>query len=419
LPGDATHTFITLAKPLEYCYFRDTVVIYGNVVKATHGETRKEKLGSGDATTAFQRFSLSQSPLTFVASPTPAGAASTLKVYVNEVQWHEVDSLVDAGPSDREFVTKTDDAAKTSVTFGNGVRGARLPTGTENVRAEYRSGIGAAANVKASQITQLISKPLGVKGVTNPLRASGGADRESMNTARKNAPLTVTALDRLISVPDYADFARTFAGIGKSASAMVTDGKRLWVHVTIAGADDIPIDESSDLFRNLLEALRDFGDPNQAVALQVRELFLLAVAMNVRILPDYEWDPVVGSLRSGMLDRFSFERQELGQPIYLSDVVATAQSVAGVEYVEVTACGGIPEKKADVDSQGDPIRRLLTPQEISDAVAAFVSQAKTPAALPWRIRVQLAGFDSGTMRPAQLAYLTPTVADTLVVNQIK
>lgn len=419
LPGDATHTYIGFAKPLEYCYFRDTCVIYGNVVKATHGETRKEKLGSGDATVAYQRFSLSQSPLTFVSSPTPSGAASTLKIYVNEVEWSDVDSLIDAGPRDRAYVTKTDEAAKTSVMFGNGLRGSRLPTGNENVRAEYRSGIGAAANVPADQITQLLSKPLGVKGVTNPLRASGGADRESMDTARKNAPLTVTALDRLVSVSDYADFARTFAGIGKSESATLTDGKRLWVHVTIAGAGDIPIDESSDLFRNLLEALRDFGDPNQPVVLQVRELFLLGVAMNVRILPDYEWEPVVGTLRTSMLTRFGFERQELAEPVYLSDVIATAQSTPGVQYVEVTAFGGIPEKTADVDSNGQPIRRLLTPQEISNAVAAFAGQSGSQSALPWRIRAQSAGFEAGTMRPAQLACFTPAVADTLVVNQVQ
>ena len=38
---------------------------------------------------------------------------------------------------------------RTTVTFGDGVHGARLPTGHENVRARYRFGIGRAANVKA------------------------------------------------------------------------------------------------------------------------------------------------------------------------------------------------------------------------------------------------------------------------------
>src|SRR5260370_39355307 len=234
LPGDVTHTLTQRAKQLEYFYKRDSVTIYDNVVKATHGETRNEVLGAGDATKPFQSFTLRQPPLTYVASSTPAGADSTLKVYVNDVQWKETDTLVDLAPIDRSFVTRTDDESKTAIIFGNGERGARLPTGRENIRAVYRNGIGKAGNVAADQISQRMTRPLGVKDVINPLRASGGADKESLDSARKNAPLTVTALDRLISTDDYADFARTFAGIGKSIGARVSDGRRQPAHVPIA-----------------------------------------------------------------------------------------------------------------------------------------------------------------------------------------
>src|SRR5690606_32353695 len=86
---DATgrpYTRLDLATDLAYRYRRDTLVIYGNVVHATHGETRQEVLGSGDGSKAFQRFELRQSPLTFVAAPTPDGAQSTLVVRVNDIQ---------------------------------------------------------------------------------------------------------------------------------------------------------------------------------------------------------------------------------------------------------------------------------------------------------------------------------------------
>jgi hypothetical protein len=58
LPGGATHTQIKLAKGLAYSYKRDTVTIYANVVKSTHGETRNEVLGSGDGSKALQQFAL-------------------------------------------------------------------------------------------------------------------------------------------------------------------------------------------------------------------------------------------------------------------------------------------------------------------------------------------------------------------------
>ncbi len=247
LPGERVHTFLTLAKPLTYCYKRDTVTVYGNVAHATHGETRSEVLGSGDASKALQSFTLKQPPLTWISAPTPSGIDSTLTVRVNDVRWHQAGSLAELGPADRSYILRTDDGGQTTVVFGNGERGARLPTGAENVRATYRSGIGKGGNVQAGQISQLASRPLGVKDVINPLPATGGADRESRDQARRNAPLAVLALDRLISVQDYEDFTRTFAGVGKAKAARLPLGGAQIVHVTIAGEDDIPI---ADRFRS-------------------------------------------------------------------------------------------------------------------------------------------------------------------------
>jgi hypothetical protein len=419
LPGDTNHTFIRLAEPLAYAYRRETVTMHGNLVKATHGETRTETLGSGDASKAFQSFELKQTPLTYIPAPTPAGAESTLEVYVNDVRWHEADHLNDLGVAERGFVTRTGDQGKTRVVFGNGTTGARLPTGLENLRAVYRSGIGKAGNLNARQISQLAARPLGVKGVINPLRSSGGSDREDRDTARENAPRTVTALDRLVSVSDYADFARTFAGIGKAVSTTISDGRREWVHLTIAGAEDIPIDENSDLYRNLRQALRDFGEPNRAVAVQVREALLVVIGARVRIRPGYLWEKVAEAVRAELLDRFGFARRALGQDLVASEIVAVIQAVEGVAWVDLDTLGGLPERKTDTGADGKPVRRLLTPQELAEAAAAFIAGGG-PSALPQqRLRVNRAGFDAGLMRPAQVAYVTPAVADTLVLNQVQ
>ncbi len=413
LPGDKIHTFIKLAEKLQYCFKRDTVTIYGNVVRATHGETRKEVLGSGDGAKALQAFILKQPPITFISANNPSGVDSTLKVYVNDVQWHEGDSLAGLLPTDRRFFTRTDDEGKTTVIFGNGREGARLPTGMENIRAEYRNGIGKLGNVKAGQITLLAARPLGVKDVINPMRSSGGADKESRDQARKNAPLAVQALDRLVSVQDYQDFARTFAGIGKAYATELSDVRRQVVHVTIAGADDIPIDETADIFQNLRQALHDFGDPFLPIQLAVRELKLIVISARVRVMPDYQWESVVTQVRSALLDAFSFERRELGQDVLLSEVISVVQGVHGVAYVDVDAFGGIPEKKAD---KGE--RRLLTPQEISEEVEDLVNASLEKKGPESRLTVNLADFKEGTIHPAQIAFLTPDVPATLILNQI-
>lgn len=396
--NDTLHTSITLAEPLAYQYKRNTVILYGNVAKATNGETRQETLGGGDAAQAFQQFTLKQPPLTYVSAPTVAGVASTLEVRVNEVEWHEVDSLASAGANGRKFITRTGDEAKTTVVFGNGRQGARLPTGPENVKATYRNGIGKGGNVKAGQISLLNTRPLGVSGVINPIRASGGADKEGQDQARGNAPLAVMALDRLVSTPDYADFSRTFGGIGKAASARLSNGRQQRVYVTIAGADDIPIDPTSDLYRNLLIALHRYGDPYLPITLALRERLALVVSANIHVQPDYAWETLEPKVRSAMLAAFGFGKVEIGQDLLLADAIKTMQEVPGVAYVDVDVFDTISE---------------------ADILAGFEAPAASKLGLRDRIPLEPGRFEQGQLRPAQLSYLTPEVPDTLILQEIK
>jgi predicted phage baseplate assembly protein len=405
LEGDKTHTYLRLSNSLSYAYKRDTVIVYGNVVNATHGETRTEVLGSGNAGKSLQEFTLKQSPLTFVAAPNPDGVESTLQVRVNDVLWHETDSVAALGPNDYRYITRTDDEAKTSVIFGTGEHGARLPTGPDNVTAVYRNGIGKAGNVRPDQISLLTTRPLGVKGVTNPMAASGGADRETRDQAKRSAPLAVTALDRLVSTQDYADFARTFAGIGKASAARLSDGQRRLVHLTIAGAEDIPIDKTSDLYRNLNKALRDFGDPHQPIRVELRTFLLLMIEARVRVLPDYLFEKVEPKIRAALLDRFSFERRELGQDALLSDATATIQNVEGVAYVDVDKFDWIDEAKvlehlAGGKSLGEIIQR-------KERIPVFLARVDTNETDPAK-----------RIKPAELAYLSPTIPDTIILSEI-
>lgn len=412
LPGDRIHTFLHLVQKLGSPYKRETVTIYGNVVRATHGETRTETLGSGDGSKTLQQFTLRQSPLTYLAAPNPAGVESTLQVRVNDILWHELDSLVEAGSTDRDYVTETDDENKTTVIFGNGQYGARLPTGVENVKAVYRTGIGKPGNVRAGQINLLATKPLGVKSVTNPLRASGGADRESRDSARRNVPLALMALDRLVSVQDYEDFGRSYAGIGKASAARLTNGRRQLVHLSIVGADNIPIDVSSDLYQNLVQALHQFGDPNLPLQVDLAEVLFLVISASVRLLPDYQWESVEAKIRVKLLDTFSFERRELGQPVFQAEVFSAIQGVAGVDYVELEILDAPDEERVIAALDRPP--GAPPPPGIGSLGPGNLSFVK----------VELAHVDPNAtdlakrIVPAQLAFLNPDLPDTLILREL-
>jgi predicted phage baseplate assembly protein len=399
-PGDRVHTTLVLTTALAYTYRRATVRLRGNVVAATHGETSADVLGSGNGATPGQSFPLRRSPLTYLPADTPNGTRSTLEVRVDGVRWHESDDPLGLGPTDHAYRTSTADDDTTTVLFGDGVHGARLPTGTENVTATYRTGIGAGGNLPEGRITQLQTRPLGVNGVTNPLPASGGADRDSLDQARRNVPLGVLALDRLVSVSDYADFARARTGIGKASALRLSDGVRSVVHLTIAGADDADVEVGSGLFQSLRGSLHRFGDPNLPVVLAVRELVLMVVRIRVAIDADHSWPLVEPQLRARLLERFGFDRRELGQHVLRSEIAATVQSVPGVIGADVAAMAVVPA--------------ALDPGQLLAAVAAGMA-----APAPERIRIELARYDGdqGLLLPAQLALLSPVVPDMLILEE--
>jgi hypothetical protein len=189
----------------------------------------------------------------------------------------------------------------------------------------------------------------------------------------------------------------------------LSEGRRQVVHVTIAGADDIPIDVNSDLYHNLVAALRRYGEPHQPLVVQVRELLRLVLEARVYVLPDYEWPTVEPQVRAALLDTFGFARRELGQDALLSEVISVIQQVKGVAYVDVDRFGGVPEKRPDGENPDQ--RRFLTPDEI----AAAIENLPLDTTLT-RVAANLGDREDGGLRPAQIAYFTPAVPATLILN---
>jgi len=329
-------TVITLNQEPLYSYVRNTVIINANIALATHGETVIDTLGGGDASQSFQRFVLRQPPVTYVTASNPSGALSTLEVRVNDILWREVPDFFGYGPGDRIYVTLLDDDGKTTVIFGNGETGARLPTGQENVKATYRKGIGVPGLVKAHQLTQLMTRPLGVKGVTNPNAASGAADPEKLSDARRNAPLTILTLGRIVSLQDYQDFSRAFSGIGKALATPFQVGEKNGVLVSISGANGTEVTTDSALYSSLLTAIEEAGDPTVPVLLKSYQPRFFRLSAQVKIDPDFLPANVLAQIDEELRERFSFLSRDFGQPVHRSEVIALIQIVAGVVAVNVT-----------------------------------------------------------------------------------
>jgi len=320
---------------LLYSYVRKTVKLNANVARATHGETRREVLGSGDAAQTFQKFVFKQAPLTYVSAPTSTGLASTLQLRVNDVLWDESPALYRVPASERTFITRRTDDGKTSAQFGDGVTGARLPSGVENVTATYRVGLGLGGMVKAKQISLLLTRSLGLKEVVNPLPASGAADGETRDEARENAPFTVLTLDRIVSMQDFEDYARAYPGIGKAQAIWLWQGEHKIIHITIAGADGGPISTVSALYKNLRLSMENVRDPGPGV--QIASFVPLSFNLQAKLLitRGYLTDKVQAAVTSAILDAFSFHRRAFGQAVTKSELYSVMQGVEGVDAVDL------------------------------------------------------------------------------------
>jgi hypothetical protein len=320
---------------LAYPYLRTTVTLNANVVAATHGETVVEVLGSGDGAQANQRFTLKKPPLTYVSAPTASGTQTTLEVRVDGVRWQETPALFGLDERSRSYIVRIDDDAKATVVFGDGRQGARLPTGTENVTATYRSGIGLQGLVGAHTLTLLQTRPPGVRGVTNPVAASGAAEPEQLDSARDNAPLGVLTLDRIVSLRDFEDFARGFAGIGKAQAVAFWLGETHLVHVTVAAVEGTVVDPTSALHASLVQAIGAVADPVQRFRVDPHQPLFFNLAAKLLVDPDHEVGAVLAAAQAALLSAFSFQRRGFGQPVTAAEVVTTIQQVGGVVAVDL------------------------------------------------------------------------------------
>ncbi len=330
-------TILTLQSGLKRGYVRSTVTLNANVVSATHGETVREILGSGDATVPFQKLTLKQTPLTFIFSSDQVMPVSSLEIWVDDIRWSEVSAFWGSGAKDRVYVVRRADNGVTSVQFGDGKQGARLPTGRENVRAVYRKGIGREGMVTERQISLLLTQPLGVKSVLNHSKPEGAEDPQTREDARRNAPRTMLTFERVVSLRDFEDFARDFPGVAKAHAAWAWIGRRRGVLLTLLGPGGERLENgpNSQPVAPLRKALTQRGNARIPVKIVSRKPSLFSLAGVVRVEPDRILSLVETAVEEALKSTFGFDNREFGQGVALSEVVAVIQSVAGVAFVEM------------------------------------------------------------------------------------
>lgn len=341
------HTRLLLEAGPEFSYRRASVTVNANMAPATHGEHQEELLGSGDAAAVHQRFKLAKAPLTHVSADTAEGRVSTLEIRVDGVLWHEAATLFDAGPDDRVYELRRQDDGSSWVSFGDGIHGHRLPTGELNVSAAYRAGIGHAGEVADEVIIQLKTRPIGIRAVANPSRASGSAEPETLEAVKRSAPRSVKTLGRIVSLTDYEDFAANFAGVGKTRADALWVGDRQLVFVSIGADTDTLLDPGAQLLVSLRTAADKVRDDSRWLAIEPCQRRFFQLSLRVMGDPDYRLSDVEAAVRAALVAGFGYAARQIAQPVSAVEVIALAQAVPGVVGVDLDALALIDGTEPD------------------------------------------------------------------------
>jgi predicted phage baseplate assembly protein len=331
---------------------RTPVTVFANLVRATRGESiLNEVLGSGDASQAFQSFTLGKKPLTYLNNAAaPAGRRSTLEVRVYGIKWKEVSSFFGAGPQDEVYIVRQNDDGESVVTFGDGVTGARLPAGVDNVTASYRFGAGAAMP-PAGAISQLAKPVKGLSRVVNPVGAGGGADADQPKDVRTNAPNSALILGRAVSVPDFQALAREFGGVINAHVEWAWDESSQSAVVMVRF-----ISSGGDIARELRAFLIGQADPDTPLVAVEAEAQPSQLVIDLGIDARFNTDAVVSHVRQALTNPdtgpLALENIPIGRPLFRSRIFDLVLSVEGARSVRSMTVDGLPAPFAITVRQG-------------------------------------------------------------------
>ncbi len=317
-----THAPATLTPPLR---------VLMNRLPVSRGQTvPREILGSGNGAIAGQEFVLKKAPLTYLAGQNAKSGenyTSTLRVWVDGVEWQEAPSFYGQPPHARIFVTREDEEQRTHVLFGDGINGVRLPSGVNNVVARYRYGSGAEAP-EAGSLSVIVKPYPNLKAILNPVPVGGGEDPDPPDQIRRYAPRSVLTFSRAVSRDDYETIAAQTPGVARARAywRWNADQQRALVEIYV-GDDDNAVEAAKT-------TLRGAGDPNRPVQVLPATPIPIRLTPTLRLDPTYEADWVQAQVRQALTDPdrglFGDRRVRIGQVIYQSQIYAACLGVTGV-----------------------------------------------------------------------------------------
>jgi len=298
-------------------------------VWAVQGETKDETLGYSDYS-QNQEFTLTYGPL-----------LDGLELYVNQNLWSEVDSFYNSTSISDNYII--DNYAK--IKFGDGVNGM-IPEDSARIYAYYRIGGGEIGNVGINSINEIIDQIFDTEGnyvdvsVNNEAAATGGKEKESIESAKLNAPKSFKA-DRAVTKDDYETLATSFEYLNmyKIIKAVATRHEtnitEIIIHVWSDYSGYISAAPAA-----MKTALKNFLDTKSLIGITNTindgTITPIPIVGAVHLKPGYTESVVKPLVDAAIIEFFDYNNFNPGNVIATSLITKAINSVEGVLYFDLT-----------------------------------------------------------------------------------
>ena len=321
-----------------------SALVSANVIKTTEGQTigKKEILKTGNDVVADFRFKLKQTGLVFTSNAT--NSTSSLKIWVDDESWEEVDDLLNCEPFDKCFTVEIDDDGFAEIKFGNGKYGKK-PFPWSTIEAKYRIGIGKGGNLGENILTTFdLEKYPFIDNLTNPLPAFGGIESESLFEEKMIGLKQLGIQERAVTPNDYSNLI-------KNKFSRINNVKTRFVYTGSWNAIKISVDLPKTLRnKDVLNEVHDYVDQIKMIGNEVLIEFADYVYPDIKLTlylesgygskdVEYRINLILGNQKNsnGTKGFFHPDNFSFGTPVYVSKLFEAIEQIPGIDYIVINS----------------------------------------------------------------------------------
>lgn len=221
------------------------------------------------------------------------------------------------------------------------------PTANKTMFIQYRTGGGSNTNVGSNTITNISTIDTIVNGsddvinnavtrsiqVTNPIPALGGRDEPSIEEIRNLIRYNFSSQNRAVTVKDYLTRISLMPGeFGVPFRTGVWEEQNK-IKVSILGVDEsnnLTNSSTSTLRDNISTYLSEYRMMNDYIEVNNGKVFNLGFEIDLFINKQFPRTQIINDTINAVTDFLNKDKFEMGQNIYLSQLLENINNVGGV-----------------------------------------------------------------------------------------